>query len=51
MHNDKLRGDNSQNWEQSALQVHRDIPKNLKSKGVTRKVEIRNIIRYEFKRN
>lgn len=50
MHNDKL-GDNLKNWEQSALQLHQDLPKNLKSKGVIQKVEIRNIIRYEFRRN
>lgn len=33
------------------MQLHQDLSKNLKSKGVIQKVEIRNIIRYEFNRN
>lgn len=37
MHNDKLTGDNLKNLEQSPLQLHRDLPKNLKSKGVIQK--------------
>lgn len=51
MYSDKLTGDNLKYQEQSALQLYQDLSKNLKSKGVIQKVEIRNIITYEFNRN
>lgn len=51
MHNNKLRGDKLKNRGAKCNTQHRDLDKNVKSKGVIQQVEIRNIIRYEVKQN